>query len=70
MRQNSYNILANGNPASFWNSTNVGGVYVYFAYPHSTYEVVTIPENTRLIALPLLSPVSVPTLVRRRRLRA
>ncbi len=67
MWQNNYTVLVNGEPMTFRNWTSRGIVYIYFAYPHSTHEVIIIPESPWLLVLPLLTLTSALAIVRRKK---
>lgn len=52
-----YNITIDGVNPTYWNYTlhdNATHRWIYFAYEHSTLEIVIVPEFTSMVLLPLL----------------
>jgi len=67
-----YNITVNGVNPTYWNYTlhdNGTHRWIYFAYEHSTLEIVIVPELSSLIILSLLMVAALPVAIVYRRKR-
>jgi len=56
-----YNITVDGVNPTYWNYTlhdNGTHRWIYFAYEHSTLEIIIVPEYTSMIILPLLMVIA------------
>jgi parallel beta-helix repeat protein len=53
----NYTVTVNGAPVEFRNWTDTENKYIYFTYPHSTHEIVIIPEFpiTALVAFLIIT---------------
>lgn len=63
MWQDNYTVLINGVPVEFGNWTEGFLTYIYFRYPHSTKEILIIPEFPSSIILPLFMMATLLALV-------
>jgi len=66
--QDNYTVLINGQPVESRNWTDESNTYIYFAYQHSTCEVIIVPEFPTFFTMSLLMMATLLTsLIHRRK---
>lgn len=51
--QDSYSVIVDGSPVEFLALPGIENTFLYFAYQHSTHEVIIVPEFALFILIPL-----------------